>query len=123
METEKIKTYVMIVLIVVAVGAGLFWVKSSFLSSQSGSIVSGNGQELRVATVELPGLFCASCAWSSENTIKGIPGVVDANVDIKVKKGTVLYDPNIVSSEQLVEPELIQSYEGKIVNDEPYERK
>ena len=122
MEKEKIKTYVMIALIVVAVGAGLFWIKSSF-SAPNGTAVSNSGQELRVATVELPGMFCAACAWSAGNTIKEIPGVVDANVDISVKSGTVIYDPKIVSKEQLVEPGLIQSYEGKVVNDEPYERK
>ena len=116
---EKTKTYLIVAVLVIVIFGGIAWAKGAFFGSPNEAVVD-TGADLRVATLELPGLFCSACAWSSENTLKGIPGVVDANVDIGVKKGTVLYDPNVVSKEQLVEPDLIQSYEGSVVDDQKY---
>ena len=64
----------------------------------------------------LPGLFCSGCAYSSQNALKGIPGVVDAKVSFDDKSGTVIYDPNLVTSEEIVSNDLIQAYGGEIVN-------
>ena len=118
---EKTKTYLIVVILVVVVLAGIVWAKGAFFSSPNGAVVAGKG-DLRLATVELPGLFCAACAFSSEDTLKKLPGVVDANVDIGVKKGTILYDPSIIAKEQLVEPGLIKAYEGKVIDDQPYNK-
>ena len=79
-----------------------------------------NGDNLRVAEIDLPGMFCAACAQSSKTTFEGMPGVVQASVDIKTKKGKVIYDPDLVSKEQLVQDGLIQAYDGKILNDQSY---
>ena len=70
------------------------------------------------ATVNLalPGLFCSGCAYSSQNALKGIPGVVDAQISFDDKGGTVVYDPDLVTPEEIVANGLIQDYGGKIVN-------
>ena len=117
---EKTEIYLKIAVLVILIVGGIYWAKGAFFPSLNGAAVATGDGNLRQATVELPGMFCAACAWSSENTIKGIPGVVDANIDIGVKKGTVIYDPSIVTKEQLVEPGLIKAYEGKVIDDQPY---
>ena len=80
-----------------------------------------DNENLRVAEIDLPGMFCQSCAQNSETTLRNMPGVVDANVDIRTKKGRVIYDPSAISKEQLVQEGLIQAYDGKITRDAEYD--
>ena len=68
----------------------------------------------KTANLALPGLFCQGCAYSSQNALKGIPGVVDAEVSFYDKKGTVVYDPDLVTPETIVSNDLIQAYGGYI---------
>ena len=91
-------------------------------NQEADPIPSSGPQSLRVAEIELPGLYCAGCSESSEYTFKGMNGVVDAKVDLSTKKGTVIYDSNVISKEQLVDHGLIQMYDGQIGNDQEYIR-
>ena len=84
-----------------------------------GALTTAN-ENLRVAEVGLPGMFCQACAQSSEGVFEGMPGVVDASVDIRAKKGTVIYDASLISKEQLVQDGLLQAYGGEILNDQEY---
>ncbi len=103
-----------LVLLLVVAGCSANTPTSNQISTQV------NNEDLRIAEIALPGMFCASCAQNSENTFKGMPGVVDASVDIKTKKGEVIYDSSKTSKEQLVQEGLIQAYDGKILSDEKY---
>jgi len=78
-------------------------------------------QDLRIAEIDLPGMFCFSCAYSAKRTFKGMDGVIEATVDSDTKKGKVIYDAKIIRKEELIERRLIQAYEGKIINDQQYE--
>lgn len=80
-----------------------------------------SSEDLRIAEIALPGMFCQSCAQSSETAFESMPGVVDANIDIVTKKGNVIYDSSAISKEQLVEEGLIQAYDGSVINDQKYE--
>ena len=64
----------------------------------------------------LPGLFCSGCAYSSQNALKGIPGVIDAEISLDDKSGKVVYDPNLVTPKEIVSNGIIQGYGGEIVN-------
>jgi len=64
--------------------------------------------------LNLPGLFCEGCAYSAQNALKGIDGVVDAKVSFDAKSGVVVYDPTKVKPEELVEIDLIKAYSGKL---------
>ena len=64
--------------------------------------------------LKLPGLFCQGCAYSAQNALKGIDGVVEAKVSYDSKSGVVVYDPTKVTPEELVEIDLIKAYGGKI---------
>lgn len=68
----------------------------------------------------LPGLFCSGCAYSSQNALKGIHGVVDAKVSFDDKNGVVVYDPNVVTPEEFVSNDLIKAYGGEIQSDDKY---
>ncbi|MCH7850363.1 MAG: heavy-metal-associated domain-containing protein [Nanoarchaeota archaeon] len=73
-----------------------------------------NGSYAKI-NLALPGLFCGGCAYSSENALKGTLGVMDARVDFDSKSGVVVYDPSIVTPEELVSNSLIQAYDGEII--------
>lgn len=109
------KSYIAVIGIVIAVLIIFFTVKN--LTGSSVSEVEINSENLRIAEISLPGMFCGGCAWSSENAFKGMNGVVDANVSIDTKSGIVIYDSSIISKEELVQDGLIQSYDGEIVSD------
>ena len=72
--------------------------------------------DFETVNLALPGLFCEGCAYSSQSALKGIPGVIDAEVSFDDKSGTVVYDPNLVTPEEIVSNGLIQAYEGRIIN-------
>jgi Cu+-exporting ATPase len=55
------------------------------------------------ATFVLEGMSCASCAMRIEKGLKKVPGVLDAQVNLASERGTVLYNPAIVSVEQMVQ--------------------
>ena len=117
---EKTKTILLVSLLVIVTAVGLVWAKGTFFSQPATAAAGLENGNLRVATLELPGLFCAFCAASSENTLKGIPGVVSADVSIADKRGVVVYDADIVSKESLADPGLIKAYEGKVIDDQKY---
>jgi len=71
-------------------------------------------QGFETVDLELPGLFCEGCAYSAQNALKGIDGVADAKVNYDSKSGIVVYDPNKVNPEELVEIDLIKAYSGTI---------
>lgn len=58
------------------------------------------------AELKISGMSCASCALNVENSLKGLEGVEDANVNIGTEKATVQYNP-----EKLKLPELEKAVE------------
>lgn len=103
---------------------GIFFLMSYLIVPFASGLLLNNEIDLSqyengdFATVNLalPGLFCEGCAYSSQSALKGIPGVVDAEVSFADKSGTVVYDPDLVTPEEIVSNGLIQAYEGRIVN-------
>ncbi len=49
------------------------------------------------------GMNCASCSQAVENTLAEVDGIYEANVNIANDTGTVTYDPNIITKEDLEE--------------------
>lgn len=44
-------------------------------------------------TLNVEGMTCTHCVMAVQKALKGVPGVVDAEVDLAHKKATVTYDP------------------------------
>jgi len=53
-------------------------------------------------TLGLIGMTCASCSAVIEKTLKRVPGVVSASVNLAAETGAVTFDPAVVGVEQLV---------------------
>jgi Cu+-exporting ATPase len=51
----------------------------------------------------ITGMHCATCAAGSENALKKVKGVVNANVNLATERATVEYDPEKVGVESLIE--------------------
>ena len=93
---------------------------STAASDVASDSASTNTDYLRVAKLDLPGLYCQSCALNVEETLKGMDGVVDANVDFEAKKGSIVYDNTVTSAEEFVKNAFIQSYNGEVIVDQEY---
>ena len=48
---------------------------------------------METLTLKLRGMSCASCAANIEQTIKGVPGVVECQVNFAAEQATVRYNP------------------------------
>ena len=76
---------------------------------------------LRILELGLPGMFCAGCAMGAESALISSNGVVEAKIDLKNKKGNVIYDSTKTSADELVKNAVIQGYDGSVLSDEKYE--
>jgi P-type Cu+ transporter len=53
--------------------------------------------------LDLEGMTCASCAMHIEKSLKKVPGVRDACVNLATEKATVSYDPAVTGLDQMVQ--------------------
>jgi len=66
---------------------------------------------------------CASCSQAVENTLAAADGIYEANVNIANDTGTVVYDSNIISKEELIELVDSAGYElTKFYDEEEYKK-
>ncbi|HOQ14988.1 MAG TPA: heavy metal-associated domain-containing protein, partial [Bacillota bacterium] len=70
-------------------------VRSSGSSDKTPDSPNGQSSENGVKTVTLPvrGMTCAACSARVEKTLKGLPGVITASVNLATEKATVSYNP------------------------------
>lgn len=54
-------------------------------------------------TFNVEGMHCMHCVGAVEKALKGVAGVIDAEVDLTHKKATVTYDAAQASPEQFRE--------------------
>ncbi len=52
-------------------------------------------QEMEEITVPVAGMTCAACVMAIEKTLRGLPGVQDANVSLTAGKAAVKVDPEV----------------------------
>lgn len=77
-------------------------------------------------TYKVGGMSCASCAMTVEKSLKKIPGVKDASVNIATELASVIIDPNIVSEREMAKGvadagyELIISHKEKKADADTY---
>jgi periplasmic mercuric ion binding protein len=55
----------------------------------------------RIATLDVPSMFCALCQISVRRALERLPGVIAAKADNNVKRADVTYDPDKVSADDL----------------------
>ena len=65
---------------------------------------SGPKDEIAAKCVlKISGMSCTACVASIENKLPGLDGVEGVQVALISGKGTVSYDPNVISSEQILD--------------------
>jgi mercuric ion binding protein len=55
----------------------------------------------KIATLDVPSMFCALCQISVRKALERVPGVIEAKADNSLKRAEVKYDPDKVSPEDL----------------------
>ncbi|HWQ27960.1 MAG TPA: heavy metal translocating P-type ATPase [Dehalococcoidia bacterium] len=80
--------------------------------------VESAGYRARLDTAELvldvEGMTCASCVRRVENALRGVPGVVDASVNLATERATVRYTPGAVTFEALREAVRAAGYDARL---------
>lgn len=114
---KSIKTYLMILTIFIILIAGC---TSQNPTTNTVSNPTINTENLRIAEIALPGMFCQFCAEGAKNILENTEGVVGVEIDFNTKSGIVIYDSSILPTEQLLETDALQWYDGKILNDQKY---
>ena len=124
LENLKLTNWILVVVLIIGF-AGCATMQDTQVNTAATSDVASdsitiNTESLRVTKLNLPGMYCQSCAWSVEEQLRGLNGVVSVNVDFEVKKGSIVYDKMVISAEEFVKNAFIQSYNGQIINDQEY---
>ena len=57
----------------------------------------------RHAHLEITGMSCATCSGSIEDAVGALEGVETASANFATDEGTVAYDPEVVTLEQIVD--------------------
>jgi len=60
--------------------------------------------------LEIEGMTCAGCAVGVEQALLDVPGVMSAKVNWETGFGTVEYDRNVVSPEQILSAKVQEQY-------------
>ncbi len=69
-------------------------------SAESSMISADN---LAIVTLEVPGMTCGACPLTVQKSLKNLTGVIKAEVGLEQKKAVVLYNPQTVTSKQMIE--------------------
>ncbi|MFN3323091.1 MAG: heavy metal translocating P-type ATPase [Bryobacteraceae bacterium] len=71
-------------------------------------------------TVDLPilGMTCAACAATISGALRGVPGVVNANVNFATRRATVVREPGRASEEELIGAVRASGYDVARVHDQ-----
>lgn len=56
----------------------------------------------RKAELAIQGMTCAACAARIEKGLNGLDGVIAANVNLAMERGTVEFDPSVIGVEQMI---------------------
>lgn len=73
-------------------------------------------KNLRYAELAIDGMTCSGCAVAAENALKKKDGVVDAKVGFFEGKGEVIYNPKLISIEEIVKA--VEPYKANVIKDE-----
>ena len=65
-------------------------------------------------------MFCIGCRSSVVNTVRSMPGVIQADADPNTNSGWVIYDSNQISKDQILASSIFTAYPASFIDDQPY---
>ena len=91
-------------------------------NSANNSLAIDTAQEnLRKVDLEIKNMFCIGCRSSVVNSVRTLPGVVQADADPNTDSGWVIYDSKETTKEQIIAASIFQAYPARILGDNPYD--
>jgi len=106
-----------IVIVGVFIGGAVLLTGNSQNNSLDANTAQGN---LRKVDLEIQNMFCIGCRSSVANSVRAIPGVVQADADPGTDSGWVIYDPSEITKEQILAASIFKAYPARILSDEVY---
>lgn len=82
--------------------------------------VTNNLSNLSQLTLKISGMTCSSCARGIEYSLENLPGVTKAEVNYYQGRGTITYNPDKISSQEILESEVFSNsspYQAEIIED------
>ena len=76
-------------------------IKKERENEQNEDAVSSVNNDLRIIELSIEGMYCPGCASTLEHKLISIKGVVIANVNYKNASGLVVYNPNLMSVDEI----------------------
>ena len=67
--------------------------------------------------LSITGMTCGSCERHVREALRGLDGVQEAEVDLRTSTATVIYDPTLVSDENMVAAVTEGGYGAKVAGD------
>lgn len=107
-----------IIIILIAIIGGAFLLQSSDQNSLTRGQIQESG--LRKVDLQIDNLFCIGCRASVVNSIMAYDGVIQADADTGAGSGWVIYDPELITKEQIVSLPIFDAYTATIIDDTPY---
>jgi len=73
---------------------------------------------LKQITLDVPGMNCPSCPFTVQKSLKKLDGVISARATLEDKKALVIYNPSLVSPEEMMEATANAGYPSGITRTE-----
>ena len=90
-------------------------------SSTSDAQLAASSANLRALELSVPGLFCAGCSASVEGYVSSMAGVKRVQARLTpVKSATVVYDPDVITKEEIVKNNIFDVYGVDIISDDQF---
>lgn len=77
-------------------------------------------ENLRKVDLEINGMFCLGCRGSVISSVTALSGVLQADADPSTDSGWVVYDPALISKEEIAATPIFEVYPANILDDQPY---
>jgi copper chaperone CopZ len=74
--------------------------------------------ELNKLNIKISGMTCAGCASGVQSILQSLNGVIEAKVNYPEGTGEIIYNPKIISKEQIISSDAFLTYPATIVSDE-----
>ena len=75
----------------------------------------------RLLTMRAPEMFCIGCEASVESAVGAVPGVLSVDAIIDTKEVRIIYDPAIISGDEVIGQGIFDVYGREFISDTIYQ--
>jgi copper chaperone CopZ len=67
-------------------------------------------------------MTCVGCASGVQSILQSFNGIIEADISYDGGKGEIIYDPTVITKEQIINSKAFSTYPAEIVHDEKLEK-